>query len=731
MRWQKTARILIAAFVIVFAGVVFYSMRQRATVSSATPASEVRVSDEKAIVESGQGSSSTLKDGKVLNLIEYAKSLTYEGGRTKALGVTLNLKDRDGRPIKMTADECEASTPPDKPQELTLGKCTGNVKLATETGITVTSGEATYDDSQGLLTMPGAVEFTKGRMKGTGLGATYDRNRDVLWIKEKAHIVAPPDEKGQGALEATAASAGLDRAQHYFKLLNGAKIISDGRTAEATEITLLMDEASEKIQQMQLREQSRITGTGAGAQLMTARHIDMTYAPDGRTLQSSKLMENGVVDLPGAAGGPGRRIAGTTIDIGMAPDGSTVTSLVAVDKVQVDLPAEGETPARQIRSTSLRASGAPGQGLRNAVFDGPVDFVETRPATAKTPAAVRKARSQRLIVDTKPGLGPLERADFRANVRFEDGQLVAEAPRALYNIDKDLLDLAPSTEGEAGVGPVVTNPQLTIQARNIHIAPSTQKLTADTDVRSTIKAKQKEAKASNGHDGEQTRMPVMLTQDKPVNVTSNRVAYDGVSEATYAGNALLWQQDGSRIAADLIVLNDRTGNLKAQTGVRTTMTVMDEDPKTKVKTPTVMNASSDALVYDDAKRLATYTATGQTLARLTSVQGDMQGTRIDLYLKESGNEVERAEVDGKVSVKLPELFATGSHLVYTQANDTYVLTGEPAMSIQKDDKGGCKQTDGSTITYGRQTMRTLAEGIQGVVSTRSKPLDVCPAELRN
>ena len=39
------------------------------------------------------------------------------------------------------------------------------------------------------------------------------------------------------------------------------------------------------------------------------------------------------------------------------------------------------------------------------------------------------------------------------------------------------------------------------------------------------------------------------------------------------------------------------------------MTVMDEDPKTKVKTPTVMNGSSDVLVHDDAKRLATYTAT--------------------------------------------------------------------------------------------------------------------------
>ena len=97
------------------------------------------------------------------------------------------------------------------------------------------------------------------------------------------------------------------------------------------------------------------------------------------------------------------------------------------------------------------------------------------------------------------------------------------------------------------------------------------------------------------------------------------------------------------------------------------MMLEDEDPKTKAKTPTETNATADLLVYDDAKRLATYTATGGDAGALTSLQGDMSGKRIDLYLKESGNEVERAESDGTVSVKLDKLYATGKHLVYTAA----------------------------------------------------------------
>ena len=560
-------------------------------------------------------------------------------------------------------------------------------------------------------------------MKGNGVGATYDRNRDVLWILDQARVTAAPDAAGGGALEATAGTAGLARADNYMKLVKAARIVSDGRTAEANEITIILDEKGEKARQLQLREQSRITGTGAGAQSMVARNIDMIYAEDGRTLQSSKLMENAVAELPGAAGAPSRRISGSTIDIGMSPDGATVTSLVAIEKVQVDLPAEGESPAKQIRSASLRASGAPGQGLQNAVFEGGVDYLETRPAQAKSPASERRARSQRLIVDTKPGLGPIEKADFRGNARFADAQATAEAPRALYAIDRDQLDLSPA-DGETGTGPIVTNAQLTVQARNIQMSPSTQKLSADTDVRSIIKPQKPAA------GGTQKRVPAMLEQDKPANVTSNRLSYDGVSEATYSGNALLWQ-DQSRINGDTIVLNDRTGNLTARGSVRTTMMLVDQDPKTKVKKPTETKASSDVLVYDDAKRIATYTSTGPAMAKLTSTRGDMSGKRIDLFLKDTGNEVDRAEADGTVSVKLDKLYATGMHLVYTASTDTYLLTGQPAIAIQKDDQGACKQTNGTTMTYERTTEHLRAEAITNLVPVQSKPLDTCPAELRS
>ena len=737
MRWQKVARVAIAVFVIAFAGFVFLAMQHR--VAPPVKPDVVGV-DPGAMAESGAGERRGFNLGKLTEILKFDKVVTYKDGRSKFMGVTLTLPERDGRTFVVKADEGELVAPPDKPGEPSVAKVRGHVKLTVDNGLEVLGDEADYDGKEGIVKVPGPVTFTRGRMKGSGVGATYDRNRQVIWLLADARIQVAPDPSGAGAIDASSSTAGLARAENYIKLVGSARLTAEARTAEADEITALLDEKGEKIQKLQLREHSRITGTGGGAQLMTGRHIDLTYAADGRTLQSTKQMEGSVIELPGAPNTPAKRIAATTIDTMLAPDGATVVSLNGQDKVQVDIPAEGEAPARTIKSTTLRATGAPGQGLQNAVFEGGIEFDERRPAAGKTPAVERHARSARLIVDTKPGFGAIERADFRGNAHFEDRDVSADAPRALYSIDRDQLDLSPF-ERETGTGPLLNNAQLTVQARNIHLSPSTQKLKADTDVRSIIKPR-KPAPA-NGAAGaapsgrgaataapaQQTRMPAMLKQDQPVNVTSNRLEYDGVAEATYSGNALLWQ-DKSRIEAETIVLNDDSGNLTARGNVRTTMLLQDEDPKTKERKLTETRANADTLVYVDAKRLATYTSAGKTPASVKSAQGDMSGNIIELFLRESGNELDRAVLDTNVSVKLTNMFATGKHHVYTAENDTHVMTGNPVVSVQKDEKGACKQTLSSTLTYRRSVDSISAEAISGIAGTETKPIP-CPAELRH
>jgi lipopolysaccharide export system protein LptA len=736
MRWQKIAQIAIALFVIGFGTFVFLAMRRQSAVPLVRER-PIKPIDREAITESGPGEHKVNRDGQLISSIAWKNALTYKDGRSKLVGVTLTVPKKDSRTFVVTADEGDASQPNSAAStELKAGVLRGNVVLKTDDGIVVKAQEATYNDTEGIVRIPGPVEFARARMKGTGVGATYDKNRDVLWILDQAHVTAAPDATGGGAVDATASTAGLARAENYMRLSKAAQITRDGQVAAADEITLLLDEKGEKIQQMQLRENSRITGSGSGAQSMTARHIDMIYGPDGRILQHSKLMEKAVMDLAGPAGSANRRISGNAINVAMSPDGKNVTNLDAQENVQVDIPGEGDSPAKRIVSRTLRAVGAPEQGLQNAVFEGPVQYFETRAAGGKLPAVDRRATSLRLIVDTKPGLGAIEKADFRGNAKFIDGETTADAPRALYNLANDQLDLSPSP-GDPGQGPILVNKQFTVVARNIHLAPSTQKLTADTDVRSIIKPQSKSgtpgAAGTSGTNGQSspTKVPVMLKQDRPVNVTSNRLAYDGKSEATYTGDALLWQ-DQSRIAADTITLDNTTGNLTAKTGVRTTMIVQATDSKTKQKKSSESKVTADALVYEDAKRLAIYTVAGNTPARLTSPEGNVTGDRLELYLKESGNELERLVAEGKiVTSKVDNMYATGKHLVYTATNETYVMSGEPVDAIQKDDQGACKQSTGKTLTYVRTTDSMRLVGIDGLAPIESKPINPCPAELRH
>jgi lipopolysaccharide export system protein LptA len=239
------------------------------------------------------------------------------------------------------------------------------------------------------------------------------------------------------------------------------------------------------------------------------------------------------------------------------------------------------------------------------------------------------------------------------------------------------------------------------------------------DVSSQIKPAKSEGGAGPG-----TKFPSMLKQDEQVNVTSNRLSYDGsASLATYSGNANLWQGE-TTVKADTIVLDSKSGNLTARSNVTTVMLFEDVDPKTNQRKPTRTTATADAMVYDDAKRLATYTGNESAKAHIAGAQGDLTGDRIDLYLKPEGNELDRMEVNGAVGVIESARTAKGNHMTYTAAEDRYVMTGTPVEVIEVTPPN-CKKTVGATLTFRRSVSSIAVEG-NGVYGQQSTPV-ACPA----
>lgn len=716
--WQKKLRFAIALFVVIFAAMVVVSLRTGRSTNTGTPPPTKL--DPKADVQTATGGE--YRGGGTAEKPEFSikfgnqKTYTAEKRSVFGGGVTVVLPDKNGRQVKIESQEAEVTNPQGK--QFGNAVFSGGVKLTTSDGITVTSPTATYSDDDQVARIPGPVTFKKGRMTGSGIGATYDQTREVLWILDQAKVDVAPDKKGGGAIHVTAKAAGMARIEHYMKFQGDARLDGEGRDIAGDEVTAYLTEDDERMTRMELRGHARISGKpgASGPQDMRANDIDIGFAEDGRTLQLARLVENASVQLPGEKGKAGRRIGGKAIDIALAPDGSTVTNLSATENVQVDLPPDGETPARRIRSASLIATGpstlrepqdrpeqgrgatSSGQaaaGIQAATFAGNVEFRESRAARGKVAALDRTAKAERLDVKTKPGFGDIEEATFHTNVRFTDGpKTTADAPTAVYAIAQDRLDLS-KAEGDAGRGPHVTDGRISVEAVRISMTLGTQVMKADTRVRSVMVSQSK----TTGKPDD-VKVPSLLKKDQPVNITSNRLNYDGANAlAIYDGNAKLWQEEGSEIRADKITVEDKSGNLRGEGNVTTSMTLKRAADKgvkpakpAKPEEPTLTTAEN--FVYEDATRRATYSGK----AHMSGPDGDVTAEKIQLLLAEQGGELERAEADGNVVSRQEFRRAYGSHLTYDAKEEMYTMTGSP-VKVYDDSPGNCKVTEGAIATF--------------------------------
>ena len=691
MRWQRIAQLAIAAFVLVFLVVLVVALRRNKPAAE-QPTAATPLPDKQVQVFNPAGGTNVLfSAGKKVFDLKFGSHVGLADGRQLLSNGVRIVTSRNGKNITINAANAEITK---KGAEFDSMLLKGDVILSGEGGLDIRTGEATYTQSEGVVRMPGAVAFRKARLEGSGVGATYDMNREVLWLLEKARFSVAADKDGQGAMEGSASTIGLARLEHYVRLNKDAHINGDGRDMRAEEITITLTPDDERVQMLQLRGNSRMTGSGAGPQSMAARDIDVTYGPDGRTLQGANLMENAVLHL-GAGAAAGKRIAGRTIAIALSPDGKTVTNLTSSENVQVDLPAENNSPSKRIRSANLVATGTPEAGLRTASFTGKVTYDEVRAARRNQPAIDRTARSESLNIETKPGLGAIEKADFRGNVRIREApDVVAEAPRGVYYVERDRIELMPS-DGDPGPPPRVEDGRISVQARTIDFTLSTRDMTADTKVRSTLTQKPSSGK-------QPSRVPSVLKQNQPVNVTANRLQYQGAAgKAVYSGNVQLWQQEDETAAAtikgDTLTLDDKTGNLEVTGNVITEYFLDETDKKTgqKKRSPTLGKANH--FVFDDKRRLGTYTEDAQ----LNGPQGHLTAHKIEIFLKAKENEVEKLEAYARgtdLVIKESNRRSYGTHLTYTASDDKYLMIGSPVESIEAEGEE-CRVAKAATVIF--------------------------------
>ncbi len=697
-RWQRRTRIVIAVAGVAFAIVVAsqFQRREPAPESAAVPRS-----DPSASIESTKGRSSRVNIEHEDVRIEYDRLTGYEDGSTKMSNVTVVTERSEGRTFTITAREGKAGK---NDADITVS---GDVRMSVSDGLVVRTEQATYTDAEGMVRADGAVTFSRDRMSGSGVGMTYNKNSDVLAILDQAVVHMQPDAHGTDRIDIVSGTAVFTRPEKTVRFDRGINVTRDFEVTEADAGVGQLSRDEQRLEALALRGRSRITGSRGGPGMfksLSGRDVDLRYRSDGRSIERAHVTGGASLEVAGERNQMNRQISASSIDVALAADGSTPTAVIARERVQLTMPADKSTPARTITADAMDGTGTERQGLTAARFTGNVQFVERGADRTRT------ARSAALDVNMGQGLSNIDDARFSRGVRFQEGSLTATAAAARYILEKGTLELTGSEPGF--LVPHLRNERIDVGAARIDVVLDVPKITASGNVGSTLRPARKQAggTASGGSD---PKVPSMLKADQEVQVTANDLQYDGeASRATYSGNASLWQGE-TKIKGASIVIDDKTGDLTAAGGVTTNAMLVQEDTDHK-KTRMSSRGSAKDFRYEESLRRATYEGT----ASLIDAQGDLRAETIDVYLKPSGDEIERVEARRQVQVTVVEKrrTATGDELHYFSADERYEIKGKPVTIVDEC----ARKNEGLTLTFFRATDRIILNGSpQNVTHTKS------------
>ena len=452
--------------------------------------------------------------------------------------------------------------------------------------------------------------------------------------------------------------------------------------------------------------QGAVSGRSAAA-LPTAQSAK-TSGPQNFQLAAPtidfRVVDGRLLQFAETSGAPTITIAPATDGISSAhPSSSAGQTVITAGKFQANFATENG------RTYPVAMHGAPNARIVNTAPDQP-----DRVSTSDSVDAVFLPQ------------GGVESVIQKGNVVYNDNQppdkrMQAWAANARYTPSDQLLTLTGNPRVESG--------SMLTTAKTIHINRATGQAGADSDVKSTYN--QLKAQPTGA----------LLASSSPIHVTARSMtALNKPGVAVYNGTARLWQ-DANVIEAPSIQFDRDNRSIIAQgtlaNPVRTVL-IQARKPGLKVdsdtesataKTKQSLNAISkegstatdsgpititaDQLTYTDSERKAHYQ--GSVVAKGTDFTASSQ--TLDVYLRARGEsdtrqslatsgQLDRMVAQGDVLVQEPNRHAEGQKLVYTAADDKFVLTGGPP-SIFDAEQG---KITGVSLTFFRRDDRVLVEG---------------------
>ena len=594
-----------------------------------------------------------------------------------------------------------------------------------------------YSGKSNTLTLVSQIHVTMGGQNAASLFATHGTiTRDPRVIV----LDHPRLERESGTLQAEQAKFFLRPDNHVERVLATGNLNVEAKGQQADQMRARADEAELLLTGKQdLLRTATLTGNvhveRLGAQPIQGdagraildfaglNQLQKVHAADGvRLAQHASTVNPGPASASAQASeAQDFDIAAPVIDFYVA-EGRRLDNARTSGAAQITIsPAQSAGPSRTSAQTLITAGRFDAKFAATPKGSSRLTAVHGAPDAKITDRAPglpdRVSTSQRLDATFLPE-GGIASIIQQGSVAYSDNQAAgrrtqAWADKALYTPADRILLLTGSPRVAEG-GMVTT-------AKTIRIIRTTDDALADGDVKTTYN----ELKEQPGG--------ALLASSSPIHVTAaTMTAHNSPAIALYQGNARLWQ-DANIIEAPSIQFDRDRRFLVAQgTAVQPVSTVLMQaklqqpekpqnsgDGKKKGKTEekqgegSPVTITSARLTYADAECHAHYE--GGVVAKGASFTASSSTMDVYLVPRSQSSSVQllagpgrldHMVAKGNIVVQQPGRRAEGQTLVYTAAEDKFVLTGGPP-SIFDAERG---KITGVSLTFFRGDDRVLVEG---------------------
>jgi lipopolysaccharide export system protein LptA len=726
-RWFVLAAVALS---LVVAGVYLHRRRQVRDVLKHIPGKmnvDIQQTAEGFKVSKSEG-------GRTLFTIQAKKVVQFKlGGRAELSNVTITLYGRDSSRYDQIYGDDFAYDP--KSGDVTakgevridleanpegLLKPDQSVPTALRNPIRLVTRDLMFNQKTGNAFTHAKVELRMPQAAGSAMGTHYTAEDNVLTLESQVELQLTGSDQTtltafRGTISKTPRQVVLERA----RINHGPQQIQ----AQRATVSLKEDNSVDRVLASEGVEADLQGDSPMHASAVQAE-FKVNEAQDGLSL----AVLTGNVEVDSAGDRPSRANAGRVV-INFAAR-NVVSKIRAEDNVKlIELPAPSQSKPADTQQVEISApaidfvlangkhldhaetSAAANIAIMPSASDGPRTTITAGKFAAKfdersrlnslhgapdarivntTPSQPdRSSTSQALDVAFRPA-GGIDSIVQQGDVVYTDGEREVRGTRARYTPADQMLEVTGS--------PRVTDKGLTTTARTLRLNRATGDAVAEGEVKSTY------------NDLREQPNGALLASSSPIHITARTmIVHRTAAVATYTGDARIWQ-DANVVQAPTLQFDRDRRSVVAQGDGQPVSTVLVQLDARGNSTP--VSITSSRLTYTDDQHRAHFEGGVTTRGADAAITADHldafmvpRSQAANRSLKGQG-QLDRVVAEGKVSIQEPARHAQGEKLVYTVAEDKFVLTGG-SPSIFDAEHG---KITGDSLTFYKRDDRVLVEG---------------------